>query len=347
MVFFKLKLQQFNDCDQICSPSSFLALENGGVAEAVKRLNDELNNIDVHSRMSDNPSEIINHDEFIIAHGLWQWRYRCMKNHRMNNSKYLLFPHGMLDVVQESLPIQTYKNKSIGGISRQKFFVMQLQALPLKKKKFSWNTFIPYQCKEIVTGLGVASPIGKIDEEGIFLEAFPILRGTKFYYILVVFIQKRNRFINQFVFENGTKEDKLVLAGPRDTSNKYEKFLRSLIPENEKRIIWTGMLKGDQSGVHYILPILILPSHQENYGMVAESLSVGTPVFITNKVNLWREIEEFGAGFVSEDNQRGINNLLSSWNKNEHSSMKENALNCFLNKMHIQNTVKKIISIFK
>ena len=53
------------------------------------------------------------------------------------------------------------------------------------------------------------------------------------------------------------------------------------------------------------------------------------------------------AGFVSEDNQQGINNLLSSWNKNEHSSMKENALNCFVNKMHMQNTVKKIISIFE
>ena len=50
-----------------------LALENGGVAEAVKRLNDELNNIGAHSRISDNPSEIINHDEIIIAHGLWQW----------------------------------------------------------------------------------------------------------------------------------------------------------------------------------------------------------------------------------------------------------------------------------
>ena len=85
----------------------------------------------------------------------------------------------------------------------------------------------------------------------------------------------------------------------------------------------------------------------ENYGMVvAESLSVGTPVFITNKVNLWREVEKFGAGFVSEDNQQGINNLYQL-EQNEHSSMKENSLNCFVNKMHIQNSVKKIISIFE
>ena len=159
-----------------------------------------------------------------------------------------------------------------------------------------------------------------------FFGSFSNSSGHKIFIISWSFSsKKRNRFINQFLFENGTKEDKLVLAGPRDTSNKYEKFLCSLIPENEKRIIWTGMLKGDQWGALHSANALILPSHQENYGMVvAESLR-WNPCFYYNKVNLWREIEEFGAGFVSEDNQQGINNLLSSWNKNEHSSMKENA----------------------
>ena len=36
-----------------------LSLENGGVAEAVKQLNDESNNIGVHSRISDKPSELL------------------------------------------------------------------------------------------------------------------------------------------------------------------------------------------------------------------------------------------------------------------------------------------------
>ena len=117
-----------------------------------------------------------------------------------------------------------------------------------RRKNLARNTFIPYQCKEIVTGLGVASPIGKIDEErNIFLEAFPILRCKKFLLYLGRFHPKKgiDLLINSFL-KTAQKEDKLVLAGPRDTSNKYEKFLCSLIPENEKRIIWTGMLKGDQ-----------------------------------------------------------------------------------------------------
>ena len=76
-----------------------------------------------------------------------------------------------------------------------------------------------------------------------------------------------------------------------------------------------------------------------NGGFAGDLLSVGTPVFITNKTIYGEGVGEFGAGFVSEDNQQGINNLLSSWNKNEHSSMKI-SLNCFVN-IHIQNSVKK------
>ena len=59
------------------------------MAEAVKRLNDESNNIGVHSRISDNPSEIINHDEIIIAHGLWQWPDSCIE--KSSNEQFKIF----------------------------------------------------------------------------------------------------------------------------------------------------------------------------------------------------------------------------------------------------------------
>ena len=48
-----------------------------------------------------------------------------------------------------------------------------------------------------------------------------------------------------------------------------------------------------------------LPSHQEDGMVVAESLSVGTPVYLTNKVNLWNEVISAGAGFVANDDPRG------------------------------------------
>ena len=49
------------------------------------------------SRIIDEPTHNIEDNEIIIAHGLWQWPGSlAWKNHRINNTKYLLFPHGML-----------------------------------------------------------------------------------------------------------------------------------------------------------------------------------------------------------------------------------------------------------
>ncbi|HIF58095.1 MAG TPA: glycosyltransferase [Rhodospirillales bacterium] len=53
------------------------------------------------------------------------------------------------------------------------------------------------------------------------------------------------------------------------------------------------MLQGDVKwGAYYAAETFILPSHQDNFGIVvAEALSTATPVLITNKVNIWREIK--------------------------------------------------------
>jgi len=60
--------------------------------------------------------------------------------------------------------------------------------------------------------------------------------------------------------------------------------------------------------------IFVLPSHQENFGIaVAEALATGVPALISNKVNIWREIEVDGAGLVSEDDLKGTCKLLQSY----------------------------------
>ena len=50
----------------------------------------------------------------------------------------------------------------------------------------------------------------------------------------------------------------------------------------------TGMLEGDLKwGAFAAAEVFALPSHQENFGIaVAEALACGTPVLISNKVNV-------------------------------------------------------------
>ena len=75
------------------------------------------------------------------------------------------------------------------------------------------------------------------------------------------------------------------------------------------------MVAGDLKwGMLRMAEVFILPSHQENFGIaVAEALACGTPVLISNKVNIWREIEADRAGLVDDDDEPGTVRLLQRW----------------------------------
>jgi glycosyltransferase involved in cell wall biosynthesis len=58
----------------------------------------------------------------------------------------------------------------------------------------------------------------------------------------------------------------------------------------------------------------MLPSHQENFGIVvAEAMACGVPVLISNQVNIWREVQQDGAGLVADDSEAGTVALLERW----------------------------------
>jgi glycosyltransferase involved in cell wall biosynthesis len=45
--------------------------------------------------------------------------------------------------------------------------------------------------------------------------------------------------------------------------------------------------------------VFALPSYTENFGLVvAEAMASGVPVVISDRVNIWREVSEAGAGLV-------------------------------------------------
>jgi len=72
------------------------------------------------------------------------------------------------------------------------------------------------------------------------------------------------------------------------------------------------MLQNDAKwGAFYGCESFILPSHQENFGIaVVEALACGKPVFITDQVNIWREIVTSGGGCARPDTPEGIQALI-------------------------------------
>src|SRR5690606_25014299 len=99
----------------------------------------------------------------------------------------------------------------------------------------------------------------------------------------------------------------LIMAGPDvgAVANDLKKLASNLRVEAD--ITWTGMLNSDEKwGAIAVADAFCLPSHHENFGIVvAEALACGKPVLISNKINIWREIESDNAGFVAEDTVDG------------------------------------------
>ena len=113
-------------------------------------------------------------------------------------------------------------------------------------------------------------------------------------------------------------------------------------------ITFTGMLAGAQKwGAFSAANAFILPSHQENFGIaVVEALGCGTPVLISNKINIWREIAAAEAGYVENDDLAGTGRLIERWigaAAEVRAAMKENARACFARHFEINRATDSLL----
>jgi glycosyltransferase involved in cell wall biosynthesis len=100
-------------------------------------------------------------------------------------------------------------------------------------------------------------------------------------------------------------------------------------------------------GAFYSSEAYVLSSHQENFGIaVAEALGCGIPVLISDKVNIWREIEADGAGIVNPDTIAGTKESLKRWlalNEPARQQMGLNAKRCFEERFTVEAMANSMI----
>ena len=327
--------------------------KTGGVLEAARILSGALNKEGLRSELYFENKILLETPNLSIAHGLWQWPSSLAhKVFKKENIPYVVFPHGMLDPWFKQKYPHKHIKKQVYWWLRQGKILSQAQSVCFtteEERRLAKNTFWPYQCEERVTGLGIGNPPNPLADVSFFNEIFPQLKGRRFLLYLGRIHPKKglDMLIKSFSTMSGENQF-LVIAGPIDEGDSYyKKLLRETT--KSKNILWAGMVEGDLKWeMLRQADALTLPSHQENFGIVvAEALSVGTPVFLTNKVNLWREVDSYGAGIVAKDNQAGIDQLIRSWKDNQHGEMASAAFRCFEEKLHIRNTASNIIGLMK
>jgi glycosyltransferase involved in cell wall biosynthesis len=298
-----------------------------------------------------------------IIHGLWQFHGRATRLALQGTATpYFVYPHGMLDPwFRRAYPLKHLKKIIYWRLVEHK--VLRDAAAVLytceEERRLAQKTFSPYRCVEKIAPLGISEPTGDpAQQRELFLTRFPHLRGKRLLLFLGRLHDKKGCDILLRAFARVLKAHRapeheaplhLVMAGP-PASETYLHQLQTLadaelrqagLSNRQQHISFPGMLFGDLKwGAYHAAEAFVLPSHQENFGIaVVEALACGTPVLISDKVNIWREIQQDGAGLIAEDTGEGTFSLLERWATllpEQKQVMPKQARLCFEKHFHIE-----------
>ena len=120
----------------------------------------------------------------------------------------------------------------------------------------------------------------------------------------------------------------------------------------QKKIIVTNALFGDLKwGAIQASRAMLLSSHGENFGIsLVESLCFGKPVITTNKVNIYKDILKYKAGFISKNNVNNFSKALQKFNsltKKQTLKMSKNSYRCFNENFNLSKKDKSFYNLLK
>jgi glycosyltransferase involved in cell wall biosynthesis len=297
--------------------------------------------------------------------GLWQYHGPAVwRAARAAQTPYVVYPHGMLDPwFQRAYPRKHLKKMlywKLGG-HRVLRDARAVAFTTEEEMRLAQNSFRPWQARSVISPLGVQLPSeDSTGRTNLWQQRFPMLNGKKLLLFLGRIDPKKGVDLLLTAYastyanasSNGTAPV-LVLAGPEfhpGFSALCRNFIQQLGLREGVDVIWAGHLSHDLKWAALeAADALVLPSHQENFGyVVAEALAVGTPVLISERVNLWREVVADGAGLAAADDLAGTRQLLEAyreWTPEKRKSFSMAATRSFHARFQIEAAARRQIEV--
>ena len=292
----------------------------------------------------------------VIVNGIWQYlSFAAWRRYAGSSVPYYVFPHGMLDPwFKETFPLKHLKKWLYWPWAEYRVLrdaaavIFTAEEERFRARKSFWL----YRCREKVSPLGVEAPLISSNAKSEFLSRYPQLQNSRNFLFLGRLHPKKGCDILLEAFARFRSNDSisLILAGPDQVG--WESDLRRQVTRLNltNRVVFTGMLEGSmKQGAFANTEAFVLPSHQENFGIsVVEALAVSVPVLISNRVNIWREIEADRAGYVESDDLAGTTRLVQRWIDTapaEREMIRQNARRCFEQRFEINRAVDSLLQI--
>ena len=221
---------------------------------------------------------------------------------RQNAIPYLVRPHGTLDPFiyrrhrwRKRLVELLFEHRNIRRAAALHFTTAEEQALAAP---YTFDT------PGLVVPLGIgADEFAVMPEPGSFRRRHPEIGDQRIilFFGRVNFKKGLDILAKAFGAVARRRQDvHLVIAGPDNEG--WGARVRTWLSEEGVlgRTTFTGMLLGpDKLAVLRDASMFVLPSYTENFGLaVIEAMAAGLPIVISDKVNIWREVESAGAGLV-------------------------------------------------
>ncbi len=292
----------------------------------------------------------------VIVNGIWQYlSFAAWRRYAGSSIPYYVFPHGMLDPwFKETFPLKHLKKWLYWPWAEYRVLRDAAAVIFTSEEERSQarKSFWLYRYREKVSPLGVEAPPISSNAKLEFLSRYPQLQNARIFLFLGRLHPKKgcDMLLEAFAQMRSNDSISLILAGPDQVG--WESDLRRQVTRLNltNRVVFTGMLEGSmKQGAFANAEAFVLPSHQENFGIsVVEALAASVPVLISNRVNIWREIEADRAGYVESDDLAGTTRLLQRWMDTppaEREMVRQNARRCFEQRFEIDRAVDSLLQI--
>jgi glycosyltransferase involved in cell wall biosynthesis len=303
-----------------------------------------------------------------VIHGRWQYHgLATFRACRRQGIPYLQYPHGMLDPwCKRKYPLKHLKKwlywpwaeyRILKNASRVVFTCEEEECQAAK-------SFWLYRVNPVVIPLGIKLPDLDLSEcKSRLWHAHSELKGKRMLTFMSRIHEKKGvdllieaaiRLQNEAA--KGFEKLTLVIAGPCGDVDYLASLKERASALSEKgpieSILWLPMVRDEVKwGLLAASEAFILPSHQENFGMVvAEALACGTPVLLSDKVNIWREVVQSRAAFVEPDTLDGTKELLRRWlalEPGDREAMRAAASACFTASFAIERNAARLFELIE